>query len=281
MPMGSDSRKIVLARACEMLGVAGLVGALAGCGWVNLDRGHPQDNLYNEIFSPTTPLQAARMATNQYDSNERYRGMLLLANAVFAGEDVYLRLFEASLEDEDEGVRAAGARGLANHGNPSHAIALARLLDDTSDLVRLEVTRGLQRLHNPEVVGALLRRLQPTVEDDPAVRAEAADALAQYDRLDVVDALITALDDRELSVNRNALRSLHTLTGRTDLGLSRGDWSRWRIENETPAVVFAGRTDYIYPVFTRELYYYEHLPFMPPAPVETPTTPAGFQRREN
>ncbi|MCA9277673.1 MAG: HEAT repeat domain-containing protein [Phycisphaeraceae bacterium] len=255
--------------------------ALTGCGWLNFDRGHPQDNFVNEIFSPTTPLQAAQMATNPYDSNERYRGVLLLANAVFAGEDVYLRLFEASLQDEDEGVRAAGARGLANHGNPSHAIALAALLNDTSDLVRLEVTRGLQRLHNPEVVPALLRVVSPEHEESAAVRAEAADALGQYDRLDVVDTLITALDDQDLSVNRNALRSLHTLTGQSDLGLNRSEWSRWRLTNETPSVVFAGRTDYIYPVYSRSLYYYEYLPLVPPAPIETPSTPAGFPRREN
>lgn len=290
-------------RAQSLVAAAVAVQALActGCGWLDLAELREGDGASNLLSGGLpSPAEAARMATDEFDPNRRYRGMLLLANAPFAGEDVYIRAFEAATTDADEGVRAAGARGLANHGSPRHATELALLLDDSSELVRLEAARGLQRLHNPVVVDALLARLAERadpaaaearpgerrlvrVEPSEAVRAEAADALGQYREVRVVEALIAALDDPDLSVNRNALRSLWTLTGQRDLPPDRRRWVAWLETAREPSAVLAQGSDYQYPVFTRGKYLYEYipLPIFPPAPIETPASPAGYPKRED
>jgi hypothetical protein len=232
------------------------------------------EGLLDYAFSGPTPLEAAEMAENRYDANDRYRGTLLLANATFASEPVYLQLFERRVVDEDPSVRTAGARGLANHGEARHVPMLVKaLVDDPDPLVRREAARGLQRLHGEEAVGPLLLATKKENEPDRDVRIEAATALGQYPQARVLDRLIGALgDDPQLAVNRAALLSLRTLTGQ-DFGLSQAEWTNWHQKTADP---FADRRPYIYPVFKRGRFFYEYLPFVPQPPNETAAEPAGL-----
>ena len=234
-----------------------------------------------DLWQLPSPSEAAEMAVDPYDADKRYRGTMLLANAYFAGQDVYVRLFEDAAKDQDSGVRLAGTRALANHGSSKHVAILVERLKDTEPLVRLEAARGLQRLHGEEAIEPLMNSSRdPDLvalrdeesEENPDIRTEAAHALGQYRTDAVVQHLIKALADSKLSVNRSALASLKTLTGQ-DFGFDRRQWVTWYGEASDP---FAAGTPYVYPVFQRDKTFLEYLPFVSPPPNEVAATPAGM-----
>ncbi|MBX3358094.1 MAG: HEAT repeat domain-containing protein [Phycisphaeraceae bacterium] len=218
-----------------------------------------------------TPVDAAKWMFDPYDSDKRYRGTVLLANAPFGGESVYVKGYIEHLSDPDASVRAAAAFAVGQHGSPEDVPLLLPLLKQDSRYVRLNTVRALQRLHNPVAVPGLLERLDPS-EIDGDVRAAAATALGQYAESRVLQALIAAIDDERLSVNIAANTSLHTLTGQ-DFRLDRAEWFAWVSTSKDP---FAGRTTYIYPTFARENYFWEYLPFWPPPPNEVAASPVGL-----
>jgi hypothetical protein len=268
---------------------AALLGALApltGCDVPESARGSKS---LLALWSPPTPLEAAEMAVDPWDADNRARGTMLLANGYFGGEDPYHALYLERARDEDPNARAAGVRGLALHGQPEDVPLLVELLEDENTRVRLEATRALQRIYNPVAIDPLIVRTRlpvlptpPTAtspgapgspgEAEAQIRAEAAIALGQYADVRVLVPLIAALDDRSLAVNRAARRSLGILTGQ-DRGLDRKEWLEWYSEADAP---LAGRTDYEYPVFERDKFFWEHLPFVPAPPNETASTPVGF-----
>ncbi len=268
----------------SLLGVATASAALAtlcACqnrNGLNTAGASSNANSVFEIFSPPSPAEAAAWAVDPYDSDKRYRGMLLLANAPWGGEEVYVRLYEVAIDDEDANVRAAAIRGLSMHGGPEHAPRIARELSRGSRLLRWEAARALQRLHNPVVVPDLLQALdQPNLdgtqgEEEPSVRSAAAHALGQYAQTRVLDGLIASLSDRHLSVNRAAEQSLQTLTGQ-DFGFDGRAWVAWKNNASDP---FAGQIPYEYPIFERGRRGLEWvLPFMRP-PNEIASSPAGM-----
>jgi hypothetical protein len=253
-----------------MLFVAPLV-LLAGCGGLTLDVQPGAESILAVVAGPS-PAQAARWATDPYDPDNRYRGTLILGMASFAGEPLYIELFQRNLKDHDPRVRAAAARALGTNGRPEHADALLAVLDDDDEIVRLEAARGLQRIHAPQVVPELLKRLDRAVEPSPNVRAEAAVALGQYPENRVVRGLIAALVDRRLMVNAGTLESLRTLTGQ-DYGYDRRAWLDWFEATDKP---FAARSVYVYPVFRRDRTLFEYIPFVPQPPNEIAAQPTGL-----
>lgn len=258
------------ARTLALPLLAGLLLAMpAGCG---LDV-RPGARTLSEAFAPPTPREAAEMALDLEDPDRRFRGTMMLANAPFGGDEVYLTMYEDYIDDPEPNVRGAAARALGNHGEPTHVPLILTLIDDTHDGVRLEAVRALQRLHNPAAIDPLLARIDPEIEDDIDVRAEAAHALGQYANRLVLQRLIAALSDRHLRVTRNALESLRTLTGQ-DFELDRTAWQSWYSAAGDP---FAGQRPYIYPHFERDPNLFERwVPFFPPPPNEKPSTPAGM-----
>jgi hypothetical protein len=251
----------------------------AGCE-MNLKPG--AEGLLDAINSGPTPAELVQMAFNEWDASDRYLGTLGLANESFAGEPVYLALFRTNIADVEPAVRSAAARGLGNHGDTEHIPLLVKALADPDRLVRLEAARGLQRLHGGAAIDPLIlamRKPNPRFpnepgESDPQVRTEAALALGQYDQSRVLQALIAGLDDSDLSVNNACLASLRTLTGQ-DLGLNTAAWVDWVGRTKEP---FAGRSLYMYPVFQRDLRWFEYVPFVPKPRNETPAPPAGLPR---
>lgn len=256
------------ARLRRTLAIVCASAGLASCG-IEIELRPGAQNIF-EAFQGPTFGEAAEMALDPYDADRRRRGTLILAAAPFAGEDIYLRLFEDYLDDPEANVRSAAARGLGGHGRPEHARLIEPLLQDPEVSVRLAAAVALQRLHDPAVIDPLLRSLSR--EESFEVRAEVAEALGQYAERRVVRGLIAALDDEDPAVNNRARASLRGLTGQ-DLGLSVRDWLDW---NDRTADPFVARRVYMFPAYTRATRWYEYLPIIPPPPVEAPGAPAGM-----
>ena len=250
----------------------GLIG-LAGCDV--FDGYQPGATSLLSVFEPTTPDQAADWALDEYDANNRYQGLVLLANADFGGQPIYLNLYRERISDVDPGVRQAAVRALGLHGEPSDAITIAEMLQNDDDrLVRMTCARALQRLHNPEAIDALIQRMDFEAEQHAEVRAEAAHALGQYRDPLVLQNLIAALDDRSLTVNHNAMQSLETLTGQS-LGYDTAIWLAWVEDHPQP---FAAARQYTYPGFNRPRHPVEWLPFIPQPPKAPEAPPVGLAR---
>lgn len=260
-----------VARRLAPIGLALIVACVAGCAAPRLDT-KPGATSILSVWAPPTPQQAAEWSIDKYDPEARYRGTLLLANAPFAGDPIYIDLFRQNIHDEDAGVRLAATRGLANHGGPENAPYIIERLTDSEELVRIEAARGLQRVHNPEAIPALFDAMTESTEANASVRAEAALALAHYPESRVVERLIANLDDPSLSVNRNTVASLRILTGQ-DFGTSRRAWTQWYTDSQD---LFAAQSTFTYPAFERNKFWYEYLPFWPPPPNEPPAMPAGL-----
>lgn len=264
--------------ACTFLPLLVASAGLPGCDI--FDDARPGATSIFDVFSQPTPSEAVQLAIDPYNADNRYRGTMLLSNAYFAGQPVYLQLFEDRAQDTDATVRIAGTRALANHGSSKNVPILVTNLKDKDSLVRLESARGLQRLHSQEAIVPLMDasrdpdsvRGEEASEENADIRTAAATALGQYPSTDVVQHLITCLTDTQLSVNEAALSSLRTMTGQ-DFGFDRREWLVWYDGTNSP---FVAGTPFIYPVFQRKKKFIEYLPFVSPPPNEIAATPAGM-----
>lgn len=202
----------------------------------------------------------------------------MLSNATWGGESVYVDLYRVAAKDEDPSVRAAAARALARHGSAADVPLILPDLESDSRLLRWETAVALQRLHNPVAVRPLVRLLDFRNEPAAEVREAAAIALGQYADLSVVVALLDAMDDRDLAVNRAARRSLSILTGQ-DFAFDTRQWTQWVSAAEESGQLFADRQEFTYPVFERDRRWYEVIvPWMEP-PNEIASAPIGMPGR--
>jgi hypothetical protein len=218
-----------------------------------------------DFLAPPTPMEAAAWAADPYDADKRYRGLLLLSNATWGGERVYLEMYRLAADDPDPGVRSAAISALAMHGTAEDAPLVARHIDDAAEEVRWHACRAMQRMYYPAAAPALLDRLKIANEPATQVRAAAARALGQYPEMRVLQGLIGALGERQLAVNEHALTSLEILTGR-EFGYDDRAWLRWVNAEPEP---FADGRPYVYPVFHREKNLIEWMvPFLPGPPNE-------------
>ncbi len=256
---------------CVLIGLSVLVTSLSACG--NLSNAPRGARKLGDLFFPSTsPSDAAILATDEYNAENRYRGTTMLSAAPFGGQPVYLELYVDGTDDEDPGVRAASIRALGRHGDPAHSTYLIDALDDDDDGVRLAAARALQRVHAPSAVTSLLNSIKVSEEKNADVRAAAADALGQYRFPVVVQGLIAALADPRLVVNDRVSHALVVLTGQ-DFGLDRSAWVTWYNDTDD---LFEAAQIYTYPVFNREKQIVEYLPFVPPPPNENSSTPVGL-----
>lgn len=243
---------------------------LGGCGTFDgVPRG--SKSLLAVLKPQTSPSEAAEMATDPYNAENRFRGTTLLSNADFGGSPVYIDLYLDGVEDPDPGVRTAAIRALGRHGDPEHAPLIIEGLKDENRLVRIEAARALQRVHSEDAVSPLIEAIDIDNESDADVRAASADALGQYRENRVVQALIGALRDPRLAVNNRVQKSLLTLTGQ-NFGIDRRMWIDWYNETDD---VFAAAQTYTYPIFSRKRRPIEYLPLVAPPPNETTSTPVG------
>lgn len=238
---------------------------------------------YNNLaqgFSPPTPQQAALMAVDQYDADERRAGITLLANSPFGGAPEYLKLYrDYVVEDRDPLVRAASIKALARFGNPDDALLIVPWLsrsNEESSQVRRASATAMQRLHNPSVVPSLLRSLRDQ-DEESQVRSSVATALGQYPENQVFTGLIAALQANDLSINLSAAQSLHCLTGQV-FGTDWDAWYEWgAMVVETNQNVFASMSVYEYPTYQHEARWWDNLTFWEHRIHERPDAPAGLK----
>lgn len=248
---------------------------LHGCRGIGRDaqqNNNQQPTSLFDLVAPPTPAVAAAWAVDPYDADKRYRGTLMLANASWGGEPVYIRLYEQALQDSVPNVRAAAIRGLALHGGPENVPMILPSLESDDRLLRWEAARALQRLHNPVAIPGLLRLIDEKNEPEPFVRSAAAVALGQYADPRVVEGLIAALADRDLGVNMAAQESLRTLTGQ-DFGFNIRAWLAWR---DSTNDLFAGRSRFEFPVFYRSRRGLEWINPFAVIPNEVAAVPTGM-----
>ena len=243
---------------------------LAGCDTLQSDL----DGAFADL-NPPTPAEAATWASDLNDPENQRRGLSLLSNAPWGGEDPYVRLYRLYVEEPtDPLVKATAIQALGRWGEPSDTGRIADYLGSPSPLVRTAAAQALQRLHDPAVADRLWIRLVDEGEE-PGVRVELAIALAQYPGDRSFQALCLALDARELVVNLAAADSLRVLTGE-DFGIDRQTWLAWYESTGKP---FAGEEVYFYPTFTRKIGLLERLAFWKSFKFEVPAPPRGMDEQ--
>jgi hypothetical protein len=257
-----------IAPALARAGLAALALLAAGCDQMSSDFGDASSSLF-----PPSPAEAGRWAVDDGDPENQRRGVLLLGNAGFGGEPVYVNLYRLYIEENsDPVVKATAIQALARHAAPDDALLIARQLDSKVEQIRVAAAKGLQRVHDPRVADVIWKKMI-NEEEVSAVRVELAVALAQYPTRVVFEALCAALDDRELAVNLAAANSLRLMTG-ADFGLDAPLWRRWA--DATPGALRAD-VPYYYPTFQRELGFGDYLLFWAIPTFEEPGVPSGLR----
>jgi hypothetical protein len=248
-----------------------LLAPLAGCDSLQSDV----DSFFSDL-SPPTPAQAAAWASDLNDPENQRRGLSLLSNAPWGGDEPYVRLYRLYVDEPtDPLVKATAVQALGRWGDSKDAAKIADFLASPASLVRLSAAKALQRLHDPAVTDRIWIRLVDENED-ALVRVELAIALAQYPSDRTFQALCLALDARELVVNLAAADSLRILTGQ-DFGLDRRTWLAWYASTAKP---FASEEVFLYPTFTRKITFLDRLAFWKSYVFETPAPPRGMDENE-
>lgn len=228
-----------------------------------------------DVLSPPTPQEAAQWAVDTTDAENMRRGIALLGTSSFGGTNAYVQLYRFYVKEmKDPLVQAAAITALCRFGEPQDAVLIAERLDDKwPPQVRLAAAIGLQQLHNPSVTQPMWLKLKDENELQET-RIELAIGLGQYPQDDSFQALVTALDHSELSVNLAALESLRMMTG-NDLGLDKVRWLGWY---NTTAVQdrFVKQNFYLYPTYKRHLGFWDYLVFWDIPKWETPGIPKGI-----
>jgi hypothetical protein len=246
-----------------------------GCDTLNSDLAGLGD-----AFSPPTPGEAARWMIDPTNAENRRRGTVIIANSSVGAVPVNVAWYrDRAANERDALVLAVSLSALARYGTPDDASLLTPHLEHPDVQVRWAAARGLQRLHNPEAIGSLLSRLRDDGETTD-VRVAVARALGQYPGDRAFQGLLAALNKRELALNRAALTSLTTMTGE-DFGLDSNAWRAWYRRPDVGADrAFAKGTEYLYPVYDRDVSWLERMAFWSTPRFESPAQPAGL-RPEN
>jgi hypothetical protein len=266
-----DLRRVVF-------GFARAVGLCVGCGALGLsltgcDTLGSDFAALTESFNPPTPAQAAMWAVDTTNPENQRRGVALLASAPWGGAEPYQKLYRLYIEQPtDPLVKGFAIRALGRHGDASDAKLVADQLGSGYKLVRLEAARALQRLHDPAVADVMWKKLIDQVEE-AEIRTELAIGLGQYPSDAVFQALVAAVDHRELAVNDAALDSLQTMTGQ-DFGFSQNAWLDWR-KSVDATTAFRSDERFLYPTFRRDKGFFDYVMFWAPLTFEDPGMPVG------
>ena len=250
-----------------------LVTMVAGC--VSDDFNNLADG-----FNPPTPREAALLSVDQYNPDNRRRGLTLLANSPFGGAPEYLAMYRDYVnEDPDPLVRAAAIKALARFGDSNDAMVIMPWLNrgkTKSTQVRRAAAQALQRLHNPQVVPSLLRSLRDP-DEEIHVREAIATALGQYPENQVFVGLIAALQANDLSINLSAAQSLHILT-RQVFGTDWDVWYEWGVlVVDMEQDLFAAQSVYEYPTYQHQARWWDKITFWEHRIHERPDVPAGLK----
>lgn len=241
---------------------------LSGCSTIGDDI----DSFAGGLVAPS-PREAAEMMIDPHDPDRRRRGTVLISNSPFGGGDKYLTYYRDMVRNERNPLALAAAlTALGRHGQTDDAVLIAALLEHENIQARWEAAKALQRIHNPLVVPPLLKILAKDDEHSDA-RVAAAIALGQYPEDRVFQGLISALNVRELAINRAAHQSLNTLTDQS-FGLNVSEWYQWYASTQDP---FADQKQFLFPTYQRDETWIERLTFWSNPSFENPAPPVGLQ----
>ena len=264
---GNDRPLLIHLRSSAL--ICGFI--LCGCDTLESDL-----KSIGQAIKPTSPADAARMMMDPYNADNRREGTTLISNAPWGGVDIYLTAYrDKVLNEQDPIAKASAIRALSRWGDPEDAVRIMPHLTHENLQVRWESAKGLQRLHNSVAVPDLLKVLRDDAEHTD-VRVAAAIALGQYPEDRVFHGLVAALDARELAVNTAAEQSLYTLTGqRFDMDSVR--WLGWYNQTTESGELFANRSEYLFPTYSRDDTFWEKLAFWTSRHWEQPAQPAGLR----
>ncbi len=255
----------------DLCGIGGLLACalVAGCDTIGSDF-----KSMGEVIAPPSPQEAAQWAVDTTDTENMRRGIVLLGTSSFGGVDAYVQLYRFYVKDmKDPLVQAAAISALSRFGQPEDAVLIAERLVSPFPHVRLAAALGLQRIHNPIVAEMMWRKMQDESEAQET-RVELAVGLGQYPQDASFQALVTALDHTELTVNLAALDSLRMMTGQ-DFGIDRMRWLGWY----TTAPVgqrFVAQNVYLFPTYQRHRGFWDYVVFWDIPKWQQPGLPTGI-----
>ncbi|HSZ57406.1 MAG TPA: HEAT repeat domain-containing protein [Tepidisphaeraceae bacterium] len=180
-----------------------------------------------------TPLQAAKMTTDQTSADNRRDGIYKLVGYEFAHRPPYTTRYEQMAQvDPDPTVRAAALRACSIAGDTHATSVLISGLTDKSEMVRLEAAKGLCNLPDANAVTVLLR-VSASSDENRDVRIAATDALKYYRTQEVARGLVNSLNNRDFALAFQARRSLIYMTHK-DFEFDQGKWLQYFAGPEKP-----------------------------------------------
>lgn len=173
-----------------------------------------------EALKHHTPAPAALLAA--FDPQDRVLARRLLAVLGAVHEPEVTAHLAQLLADEDPEIRAAAARALAGHPDPSVVGALVEhLFTDADPDARAAAALGL-RAARAGTEAQAFDALAVALREDPApdVRATCAQVLAERGDRDRLGALLGALGDADAGVRRAAAQALSEADAQMDVDLA-------------------------------------------------------------
>ncbi|MCY2932137.1 MAG: HEAT repeat domain-containing protein [Planctomycetota bacterium] len=185
--------------------LAGLL-ATAGC------EPKPGDAAQPHWWNAPSEADLVKMANDPSDPDQRRQGINGLGKLSWGGAGRHAGLFVERLGDEDNNVRSAAIRALAQLGQAQYVPALVAKLEDPSLMVRDDAAVALDTVQGEQAVAPL--QAHASGDPNPQVRGRCARALRHYSGREVLNTLVGCLKDNNFGVRYEAHESLKSLTNR-------------------------------------------------------------------
>ncbi len=252
---GHGPRTFVAGRIVTAIALAGTVW-LCGCSESNSN--FSIDNAFQKLIKPKrTPQQNALVAFADTDPDARREAIGKVADSKQGERDWAIRSYTTiALLETDSQTRCVAIRALSQSHDPAAAETCLKVVNyrdfppaevrPPDDVTRWEAVSALSTMSRAGAVGesskapvreSLLERL--TLDPDRNVRAAAARGLGKYPDVDVMSALVSALNDDDFSVVYEASLSLQELTGQ-DFACDAKAWQKWIEEHQDTQFASAG-----------------------------------------
>jgi hypothetical protein len=190
------------------------------------------NNLY-QLATGETPLVAAERIEDRYFPDERRMGVAYLSDFSWGrGEPYTDRYRQLVVLDNDRLVKASALRAL-NRARDQQAVDLfIKSMSDQRDIVRVEAAKALANIPSEKAIPVLIKAVANERENRD-VRVWSADALRNFPKMEVAQALIRVLNDRDFSVAWQARRSLRFMTGQ-DYAFNDAAWLQYLTQTQNP-----------------------------------------------
>jgi HEAT repeat protein len=146
--------------------------------------------------------------------NQR-EGMLRLTDFQYARHDIAnIREYAIFARNgSDFTLRAAGIRALNRCRARGYTALFLEALNDDEPLIRVEAADALANIPDPDAVPLLIVHMGADAEPSIDVRIACTEALRNFHTAEVMHALVIVLDDTDFGVAWQARQSLELLTG--------------------------------------------------------------------